>query len=410
MKKAHLISTLLVVLAVACTPVSPASSTATLTPEPATPTPEIFIPLTQAVPARVQLNGVTLAVQEAHLGGCDLPDCPPAPAGTRYLRVTLQALNLPADQSLDYKDLPPGIAVHDNTDARTPFNRLSAYSPAVQQLTLYFAVPEAAEVFGLQWPGAAEIPLPVTVSETPTALPPTFEGVEVSVDRLTVVLPPGLTEGARGLEVPPAGSEGVAPWEATPGHIQLKLEGYRLQDTFHQAQIYLYPAQAYAEMRPAAFESIRRLDNILYGPGASVNDMELPSVPFFSAGPVFASNIKVIPFQNGSGVRVVTEYAQYAAPANNHDLFYHFQGVTRDGAYYVVAILPITAPGLAETSDPAAVLPPGGIVYPDFNDPNADWQGYYTAVTDLLNAVSSEAFSPALTQLDALIQSLRIAP
>jgi hypothetical protein len=62
-------------------------------------------------------------------------------------------------------------------------------------------------------------------------------------------------------------------------------------------------------------------------------------VPFFNAAQVFASNIKVISFQNGKGVRFLTEYAQHAASANNHNLFYYFQGLTGDGAYYIIAIL-----------------------------------------------------------------------
>ena len=109
-------------------------------------------------------------------------------------------------------------------------------------------------------------------------------------------------------------------------------------------------------------------------------------------------------------MRFLTEYSQYNAPVNNHELFYHFQGVTRDGAYYIIAILPITVPVLAETSDAAAALPLGGIVYPDITDPDTDWQGYYTAVTDLLNATSSDAFTPTINQLDLLIQSMQIAP
>jgi hypothetical protein len=36
--------------------------------------------------------------------------------------------------------------------------------------------------------------------------------------------------------------------------------------------------------------------------------------------------------------------------------------------------------------------------------------GYYTAVTDLLDSTSPEAFSPTLHQLDLLIQSMRITP
>jgi hypothetical protein len=235
--------------------------------------------------------------------------------------------------------------------------------------------------------------------------------VEVTVDPLSIVLSSGLASGARGLQFPRAEGEEVAPWEVTPGHIQLKLEGYLLQGKFHEPQIYVYPAQGYAEMYPPAFESIRRLDNILYTPGGpSLNADQLPVVPFFNAAQIFASNVQVISFQNGQGVRFLTEYAQFAAPVNNHDLFYHFQGVTRDGAYYIIAILPITAPVLAETSDAGAPLPSGGVPYPYLADPNADMQAYYASIIDVLNATPPESYFPTISQLDSLIQSMRINP
>ncbi|KAA0283121.1 MAG: hypothetical protein EDM79_02665 [Chloroflexi bacterium] len=72
--------------------------------------------------------------------------------------------------------------------------------------------------------------------------------------------------------------------------------------------------------------------------------------------------------------------------------------------------MPVTAPALAETSDFEAVVPVGGIAFPDINDPNVDMQAYYASATELLNATPSEAFTPALSQLDALIQSMRVNP
>lgn len=95
---------------------------------------------------------------------------------------------------------------------------------------------------------------------------------------------------------------------------------------------------------------------------------------------------------------------------NNTDLFYHFQGVTDDGAYYILAILPITVPLLAETSDGGAPLPAGGIPYPYFADPDADMRVYYLSVSDLLNVTPPDAFTPTISQLDLLIQSMRIFP
>lgn len=253
---------------------------------------------------------------------------------------------------------------------------------------------------------------------SPTALPivtatvsvPVFDGTEISVEPLSIILSPQLASGAHGTQVPPAQGDTVAPWEVTPGHTILELEGYPLQGKFHTPTIYVYPADAYGELFPPAYESIRNLVNIQYNPGMPISNEQLPHVPFFNAAQIFSSNVQFISFRNGQGVRFLTEYAQYSAPVNNHELFYHFQGLTSDRAYYVVAILPVTVPVLAETDDVGAVIPPGGVAFPDINDPNADWHGYYASVEFLLNNTAPEAFNPTINQLDLLIQSILIAP
>ena len=258
----------------------------------------------------------------------------------------------------------------------------------------------------IQIPASPTIP----TTEAPTAQSTAIEGSAVSFGSLRLVLPQGVASGISGSQIPRTDGQDLPYWELTPGHTILKLEGYLLQGKFHQPQIYVYPAQGYAELFPGAFESMHRLRNVMNEPGASISAGQLPAVPFFNAAQVFASNIQAVSFQNGSGIRFLTEYAQYFAPVNNHDLFYHFQGFTSDGAYYIIAILPITTPVLAETSDSGAVIPAGGIALPDINDPNADFQSYYASVTDLLNATSPDAFSPTINKLDLLIQSIQIVP
>jgi hypothetical protein len=253
-----------------------------------------------------------------------------------------------------------------------------------------------------------EAPDPITA--IPTVQPLSADGVTVTYGPLGFVLPSGIASGFVGDQFSRVEGDSVAPWEVTPGHTQITLDGYLLQGKFHQPQIFVYPATSYAEMYPAAFESIHRLDNILYNPaGLNLNE-PLPAVPFFNAAQIFASNIQAISFQGGSGVRFITEYAQNYAPVNNNELFYHFQGLSRNGAYYIIAIFPITAPVLAESSDPGAILPPGGVAFPDINNSNPDVQGYYASVTNLLNTTSPDAFTPTINQLDALIQSMLIAP
>lgn len=243
----------------------------------------------------------------------------------------------------------------------------------------------------------------------PGEFQPTPDATTVTYNPLTVTIPQAVASGASGRDFPRLDSADTAWWERTPGHVQVSLgDYYTLQGKAHQPAIYVYPASAYAEVAPAAFESIHRLQNYLYAPTDLPALAQLPGVPFFSAHILFAAQIQPVSFQNGNGIRYIGEYAQYPAPANSTDLFYTFIGVTGDGEHYIVAVFPLTSPVLAETSDAGAPLPPNGIPYPYLADPAANMDAYYMAVTDLLNVQEPDTFTPHLHQLDTLIQSMLI--
>ena len=125
-----------------------------------------------------------------------------------------------------------------------------------------------------------------------------------------------------------------------------------------------------------------------------------------NAGPIFVSNMQVIDFKSGRGVRMLTQYDQYPALVNNRELLYHFQGLTNDGKYYVIAILPVTSSILAENEKPESPVPAGGAPLPSTGGPD---NIYYDAVAKALDAQYPDAFNPSLFQLDALIQSITIA-
>ena len=246
-------------------------------------------------------------------------------------------------------------------------------------------------------------------STTPTAT--AFPGMAVSFDRLSLVIPTGLAAGGSGTLVAEAKRDEAAPWDVAPEHIQLTLDGYALEGKLNQPQIYVYPAEAYAQMqeRGTAAQSLERLKAVL-AQSSMVNIKELPSVPFSTATEALAAQVKVLPFQNGRGVRMVTEYTNGRAIINNNELFYHFEGLTDDGQYYVIVILPLTAPGLPEDGQPGNTVPPDGVQVPDFNDINANWMGYYGDVRQMLQGLDPSAYNPNLDQLDALIGSLSVAP
>jgi hypothetical protein len=86
-------------------------------------------------------------------------------------------------------------------------------------------------------------------------------------------------------------------------------------------------------------------------------------------------------------------------------LFYHFQGLTTDGKYYVIAILPVTSSILAEDEKPESPVPAGGVPLPSTGGPD---NTYYDAVAKALDAQYPDSFNPSLFQLDALIQSITV--
>ncbi len=241
----------------------------------------------------------------------------------------------------------------------------------------------------------------------PTSTPP--NGIAVSFQNVSFVIPTGLAANALAGTVPavPVTVDGPG-WDIAPEHIKFQLENYARVGTFHEPHILIIPAQEYAALNQGASTSITRLQALISGAAAPTAE-NLPFVPYFNAGQVFAAQIQLIQFQNGSGVRFLTEYAQYYATANNADMFYHFQGLTNDGKYYIIALLPASHPLLAPDESTDSPLPAGGIPFPGFDD-QAAIEAYYPAVVNLLNSAAPDSFNPTLSLLDALIQSITIAP
>lgn len=243
-----------------------------------------------------------------------------------------------------------------------------------------------------------------TTSEIPpTQVPTQSSEVPVSFEYASFAIPNGLASGANPEAVPAVGEDSGAPWEVAPAHLRFTLTGYPLQNKFHEPRILVYPAEEFAQIHSGAAEQIDRLQKALTG--SPLLQETLPIIPFFNAGPLLTANIKIIPFQNGSGVRTLTQYAQYSAPVNNRELFYHFEGLTSDNKYYVIAILPITAPILPEDEKPEATIPAGGVPFPANAEPS---QNYYISVTEKLNSLAPDAYVPSLNTLDSLIQSMLV--
>ena len=228
-------------------------------------------------------------------------------------------------------------------------------------------------------------------------------GSTISFENASLVILDGLADGANTDKMTAVETNSTAPWDIAPTHLRFTLTDYALQGKFHEPRIYMYPAEEYARSNPGAAEQIERLRRILAG--SPPMRETLPTVPFFNASPLIAANVHLLPFQSGRGVRALMQYAQYAAPINNNELFYHFQGLTDDGQYYIVAVLPVTAPILADDEKTESPVPQGGVPIPTNIGPN---DVYYISVTQKLNALAPDAYTPALDDLDTLVQSIQV--
>ncbi len=260
---------------------------------------------------------------------------------------------------------------------------------------------------------ALTVPAPASTQEPATGAAPTqaaAQGIPVSSGNVEFIIPAGLAGGALAETVPAVDEQSGAPWEVSPAYIRFTLQNYPLQDKFFQPQIMVYPAQDYAAVGAGAAISIQRLQAILASPAAPLGNDVLPRLPYANADQIIGAKAKMITFNGGSGLRVLAEYAQNFAVIDNHDLFYHFEGLTSDGKSYTVATLPINAGFLAADSNPASPVPAGGVPFPGYASNDATtFENYYQAVSDKLNSTPPEAFTPSLTWLDSLIQSLEVS-
>lgn len=235
---------------------------------------------------------------------------------------------------------------------------------------------------------------------TITVTIPAVEGKTTSCSRLTFTLSPKIASDITCQTIAEANEEGAPYFGINPEYTYVTLTGYVLPDTFHKPQIFVYPVQRYSELAPDAIpDRVTSLQSLIQG-NPPVGG--LPFLPFFNAAQEFYAQYQKINFANGSGIRFITQYSQAALPINNHELFYTFQGLTSDNAYWVSVILPVSNPIL-----PADNTPPAGV------DPNTwmnQFESYIADLTPQLNAQSTDSFAPTLTLLDALVSSITITP
>jgi len=277
----------------------------------------------------------------------------------------------------------------------------------------------ATATLAMAAPTATRMRSPATATQRPTGIPlatPTqtatpLPSFSVDLKGVTFTVPAGLAHAVEGQAFPGHGATGdasfpPAPWMLYPPYLAFDFEGYVRDDTSLAPQLVIYPVADYERLNATAAEVIQETRQALAGQPAVPEQSQI--LPIFNAHQSLRVQFQYVDFTGGAGFRFVTQYVQDMAPINNHSLFYTFQGLTSDGAYYVAAILPVSAPVLP--ADYGAPTPPGGIPFPDYDRPDftTALAKYQADVTQLLNGLPASEYSPSLKTLDSLMQSMTI--
>lgn len=247
--------------------------------------------------------------------------------------------------------------------------------------------------------GAAGTSAPTSAPALPTQTQ-AAAGIDVSYQGTSFTIPQGLASGASteqtsDVELPftnPGGGD-------LPAHLKFTLEHY--SGPAATAYLAVFPAEAYAQYAQMTADNIAALKNL--PDSLDTLDQNSPLLQYS-----FYAKARVVPFQNGRGLRYLTQVMQAILPINNAEMFYWYSGLTSDGKYYVSAAFPVSANMLQASGGPDSAVPPGGVPFQDSFDAAQATQ-YYDQVQQKLNEAGPGAFSPSLESLDALIQSLKVS-
>ena len=260
--------------------------------------------------------------------------------------------------------------------------------------------------------GTPEI-LVVTATNLPTALPtptPQFSGLEKNLGGVSMTIPTCLASDASGVIIPEENPGGdMPPFAFNPEYRKITLIGYPLTGKFFEPIVQVYPVARFVELVPDVSTTVNGMQQLLNNHPANIQT-GIPFLPIENAAQVFRAQVGYLNFQNGQGIGFLTEYAQYSAPVNNHDLFYTFQGLTNDGKYWISMLLPANAAYLQPAYNDNT-LPAGGVAAPDMNSANFsnEMTAYYAAMVQKLNGTPADQFTPSLSCIAQFVQSINIS-
>jgi hypothetical protein len=215
------------------------------------------------------------------------------------------------------------------------------------------------------------------------------------------------------------GSEGGVADGESPEHYCFVLKDKRPLPAFEQGPRYFFPTYSFICAFPLKDASVKDFSKAYSGldfvagnlhkllrehPSnlkhwSETENIEIPDFPPNNASPSIVSKFQYLAFRSGSGILFLTQYSNEMQPnpVNNEELTLDFQGLTKDGRYYVAARFAITNPAL-----------PRGIDFTNDIVRDLPNYNYLTKEEKELDGFSEESFRASLKSLKALLSSIYI--
>jgi heat shock protein HslJ len=192
-----------------------------------------------------------------------------------------------------------------------------------------------------------------------------------------------------------------------PDHIQVNFDvNDPAEKQLGDPVIYIIPIQEYQELWEqsgdlSVTETYSQVLSLLQARPDPIPTHGMPILPFEG---MHGTNDLVTQYTYfypdfGFGVRIVGRFAQSVEPVTSDSppLFYNFQGVSDDGLYFVSFFYPITTDELPTSEE---------ITEEEAQQALDDPRAYLDAKAEELNDLSFADWTPALSELDAVITSL----
>ena len=210
--------------------------------------------------------------------------------------------------------------------------------------------------------------------------------------------------------IPPVDDPGgMSMFGSQPGGTVFTFIDYPVTRSYGQAVVRIIPVDTFPGADTVSDQRLAELQAFLAAHApleahvnvkpAGESDPGIPVLPVVNAAQVFVAQPEYFEFQNWSGVRFVTYYAQDFSPVTNTLIFYAFQGITMDGRYVISAEFPLRVPVLPDSIDYSTF---------DFDSFIPNYQTYLDETVAALDGAAPSDYTPSLATLDAVLQSLSV--